>query len=123
MQHLDLKFVSHHGEFIRHKMAGREELAGRDVILGQRGLFLTGFPKIGLCLIQPEFAGLPSTTLAYAEKVRPQVLSLRQHFRSSASSMGGMAANPSINLGLSKNQTVLETAELGDLLPGDAFFS
>src|SRR5258706_8115759 len=31
MQHLDLKFVSHHGEFIRHKMAGREELAGRDV--------------------------------------------------------------------------------------------
>ena len=30
MQHLDLKFVSHHGEFIRQKMAGREELAGRE---------------------------------------------------------------------------------------------
>jgi uncharacterized protein YndB with AHSA1/START domain len=36
MQDLDLKFVSHRGEFIRHKMAGREELAGRDVILVHR---------------------------------------------------------------------------------------
>jgi uncharacterized protein YndB with AHSA1/START domain len=36
MQDLDLKFVSHHGEFIRQKMAGREELAGRDVILVHR---------------------------------------------------------------------------------------
>ena len=36
MQHLDLKFVSHHGEFITHKMAGRAELAGRDVILVHR---------------------------------------------------------------------------------------
>src|SRR5438128_2169940 len=30
MQDLDVKFVSHHGEFIRQKMAGREQLAGRD---------------------------------------------------------------------------------------------
>jgi uncharacterized protein YndB with AHSA1/START domain len=36
MQLLDFKFVSHHGEFIRQKMAGREELAGRDVILVHR---------------------------------------------------------------------------------------
>jgi len=36
MQDLDLKFVSHHGEFIKHRMAGREELAGRDVILIHR---------------------------------------------------------------------------------------
>lgn len=36
MQHLDLKFVSHHGEFITHRMAGREELAGREVILIHR---------------------------------------------------------------------------------------
>ena len=28
MQHLDLKFVSHHGEFVTQKMAGRAELAG-----------------------------------------------------------------------------------------------
>ena len=36
MQDLDLKFVSHHGEFIKHKMAGHEELAGRDIILIHR---------------------------------------------------------------------------------------
>ena len=36
MQVLDLKFVSHHGEFIKHRMAGREELAGRDVIVIHR---------------------------------------------------------------------------------------
>ena len=36
MQRLDLKFVCHHGEFIKHRMAGREELAGRDVILVHR---------------------------------------------------------------------------------------
>ena len=36
MQDLDLKFVSHHGEFIKHKMAGREELAGSDVIVIHR---------------------------------------------------------------------------------------
>jgi hypothetical protein len=62
------------------------------------------------------------STLAYVEKVRPQFLSLRQHFRSSAFSMGGMAANPSIKLGFSKSRTLLESAELGDLLPGDGIF-
>jgi uncharacterized protein YndB with AHSA1/START domain len=36
MQHLDFKFVAHHGEFIKQRMAGREELAGRDVILIHR---------------------------------------------------------------------------------------
>ena len=36
MQQLDLKFVSHYGEFIRQRMAGRDELAGRDVILVHR---------------------------------------------------------------------------------------
>jgi uncharacterized protein YndB with AHSA1/START domain len=36
MQRLDLKFVSHHGEFVTHKMAGREELAGRDIIVIHR---------------------------------------------------------------------------------------
>jgi hypothetical protein len=38
MQNLDLKFVSHYGDFIKQKMAGREELAGRDVILVHRML-------------------------------------------------------------------------------------
>src|SRR5438093_13156665 len=36
MENLDLKFVSHHGEFIKHRMAGREEIAGRDVIVIHR---------------------------------------------------------------------------------------
>jgi uncharacterized protein YndB with AHSA1/START domain len=36
MGDLDLKFVTHHGEFIKHRMAGREELAGRDVIVIHR---------------------------------------------------------------------------------------
>jgi hypothetical protein len=36
MQDLDLKFVCHHGEFIKQKMSGRDELAGRDVILVHR---------------------------------------------------------------------------------------
>ena len=36
MQSLDVKFVVHSGEFIRQKFSGREELAGRDVILVHR---------------------------------------------------------------------------------------
>lgn len=36
MQQLDLKFVVHHGEFIKQRMAGRDELAGRDVIVVHR---------------------------------------------------------------------------------------
>jgi hypothetical protein len=36
MQDLDLKFVCHHGEFIKQKMSGRDEPAGRDVILVHR---------------------------------------------------------------------------------------
>jgi len=47
MQHLDLKFVSHHGEFIKHKMAGREELAGRDVIVIHRLLKNTVNERFG----------------------------------------------------------------------------
>jgi uncharacterized protein YndB with AHSA1/START domain len=47
MQHLDLKFVSHHGEFITHKMAGREELAGREVILIHRLLKNTVNERLG----------------------------------------------------------------------------
>ena len=47
MQDLDLKFVSHHGEFIKHKMAGREELAGRDVIVVHRLLKNTVNERLG----------------------------------------------------------------------------
>ena len=33
---LDLKFVLHHGEYVVHRIAGQEELAGRDVIVAHR---------------------------------------------------------------------------------------
>jgi uncharacterized protein YndB with AHSA1/START domain len=33
---LDLKFVAHHGTVIRHRVAGREELAGSDVVVAHR---------------------------------------------------------------------------------------
>ena len=36
MQNLDLKFVCHCGDVVRHRMAGREELVGSDVILVHR---------------------------------------------------------------------------------------
>ena len=36
MGELDFKFVVHHGEMVKQKMGGREELAGRDVILVHR---------------------------------------------------------------------------------------
>ena len=36
MGDLDFKFVAHHGEMVKQKMGGREELAGRDVILVHR---------------------------------------------------------------------------------------
>ena len=36
MGELDFKFVVHYGEMVKHKMGGREELAGRDVILVHR---------------------------------------------------------------------------------------
>jgi len=47
MGDLDFKFVAHHGEMIKQKMGGREELAGRDVILVHRLLKNTVGEKIG----------------------------------------------------------------------------
>lgn len=38
MPRLDLKFVVHHGSIIRHRVAGREELVGSDVIIAHRFL-------------------------------------------------------------------------------------
>ncbi len=71
MQDLDLKFVAHHGEFIKHRMAGREELAGRDVILihrllkntvherfGDRAYALYSAPCIQVMGIDPAVQGL-----------------------------------------------------------------
>jgi len=47
MGDLDFKFVAHHGEMVKQKMGGREELAGRDVILVHRLLKNTVGEKVG----------------------------------------------------------------------------
>jgi Protein of unknown function (DUF2652) len=47
MGSLDFKFVVHHGEMVKQKMGGREELAGRDVILVHRLLKNAVSDKIG----------------------------------------------------------------------------
>jgi uncharacterized protein YndB with AHSA1/START domain len=47
MQTLDLKFVCHHGAFMKHRMGGREELVGRDVILVHRLLKNTASERLG----------------------------------------------------------------------------
>jgi len=47
MQQLDLKFAAHHGEFIKQRMGGRDELAGRDVILVHRLLKNTVKDSLG----------------------------------------------------------------------------
>jgi uncharacterized protein YndB with AHSA1/START domain len=44
---LDFKFVVHHGETVKQKMGGREELAGRDVILVHRLLKNAVSEKVG----------------------------------------------------------------------------
>lgn len=47
MGDLDFKFVVHHGEMVKQRMGGREELAGRDVILVHRLLKNTVNEKFG----------------------------------------------------------------------------
>jgi Protein of unknown function (DUF2652) len=47
MGDLDFKFVVHHGEMVKQKMGGREELAGRDVILVHRLLKNTASETVG----------------------------------------------------------------------------
>ena len=47
MSDLDFKFVVHHGQMVKQKMGGREELAGRDVILVHKLLKNTVSEKVG----------------------------------------------------------------------------
>jgi len=47
MGDLDFKCVAHHGEMVKQKMGGREELAGRDVIVVHRLLKNTVSEKVG----------------------------------------------------------------------------
>lgn len=97
MQQLDFKFVSHSGEYIRQKMAGREELAGRDVILIHRLLKNSVGERLGghayalysdACIqstdIDPVAQGLTehSETIDIIGEVRCWVRDLEQAWRS-----------------------------------------
>ena len=74
MQGLDLKFVSHHGEFIKHRMAGREELAGRDVIVIHRLLKNAVKERLG-----GHAYALYSDTCVQAMDIDPVVQGLVEH--------------------------------------------
>ena len=47
MSDLDFKFVVHHGQMVKQRIGGREELAGRDVILVHRLLKNTVSARVG----------------------------------------------------------------------------
>jgi hypothetical protein len=66
MQSLDVNFVVHHGEFIRQRMSGREELAGRDVILVHR-LLKNEVSKTWAFEIDPAAQGL----VEHVEAIEP----------------------------------------------------
>jgi uncharacterized protein YndB with AHSA1/START domain len=48
MPRLDLKVIAHHGSIIRHRIAGREELVGSDVIVAHRLLKNTVVDQLGV---------------------------------------------------------------------------
>lgn len=78
MQQLDLKFVVHQGEFIKQRMAGREEIAGRDVIIVHRLLKNTVTESLGghayalfsdACIRAMDIDTASSGLIAHDEKV------------------------------------------------------
>ena len=74
MQSLDVKFVVHYGEFIRQKMSGREELAGRDVILVHRFLKNDVGKTFG-----PHAYALYSDACVKALRIDPAAQGLQEH--------------------------------------------
>lgn len=76
-QRLDLKFVCHHGEFVEHTMAGRKELAGKDVIVVHRFLKNEVVSRLGL----PAYA-LYSDACVRAMGVDPEAQHLLPHAES-----------------------------------------
>ena len=74
MQSLDVKFVVHHGEFIKQKMSGRQELAGRDVILVHRLLKNDVAKTFG-----PHAYALFSDACVRAMGIDPAAQDLREH--------------------------------------------
>jgi hypothetical protein len=70
---LDLKYFVHHGSYLRSEIAGRDELAGRDVILVHRllkGAGAAGAPRHGYALFTEDAAealGLDRASPALSE--------------------------------------------------------
>lgn len=71
---LNLKFFVHHGEFARHKVAGREEFTGTDVIVVHRLLKNSVAEALGL----RGYAWLTAACVA-AAGVDPVTLGMREH--------------------------------------------
>ncbi len=71
---LNLKFFLHHGAFVRHRIAGREELAGTDVILVHRLLKNSVTKTLGL-----HGYGLFTAPCLSAIGVDPTTMGMREH--------------------------------------------
>jgi hypothetical protein len=74
MPGLDLKVVVHHGLIVRHRVAGREELVGSDVIVAHRMLKNHVVERTGI----PAYA-LFSEGCVAAMTVDPAALGMREH--------------------------------------------
>jgi Protein of unknown function (DUF2652)/Polyketide cyclase / dehydrase and lipid transport len=74
MPRLDLKFISHHGSIIRHKIAGHEELVGSDVIVAHRLLKNHVVERLGT----PAYALFSSACVA-AMGIEPAALGMIEY--------------------------------------------
>ncbi len=71
---LDLKFVVHHGDAILHKVAGRQELLGSDVVVAHRLLKNEVVEKLGI-----NAYALISQQCIDASDLDPAALGMREH--------------------------------------------
>ena len=74
MPRLDLKVIAHHGSIIRHKVAGREELVGSDVIVAHRFLKNHVVERLGM----PAYAMFSDACMA-AMGVDPVALGMTEY--------------------------------------------
>jgi uncharacterized protein YndB with AHSA1/START domain len=85
MPRLDLKFISHHGFIIRHRIAGHEELVGSDVIVAHRLLKNHVVERLGT----PAYALFSSACVA-AMGINPAALGMIE-YRDSYDDLGEVA--------------------------------
>jgi len=71
---LDLKFVVHHGEAIVHRVAGRQELVGSDVVVTHRLLKNDVVAALGISSY-----ALLSKASVEASEIEPAILGMRPH--------------------------------------------